>query len=216
MQGRERETEWDTVLDDREFDIERKMRDGWEKGNQWLEREPVYELDVRLRARLGIARLWMGENGEWVEEAKRHFDLMLEEDVASFPELFDAVGDAYCEKGMYEKALEMFAVMAECEEVSYHFARTIFPREGRLTDSEETHRPTERTCGSRLDSVILRWVISKKLENVSRMVGPSRPHRCFLASLMCSPNFIYSHRGRTHECRGQSRFGENFRKPRST
>jgi len=118
MQGRERETEWDTVLDDREFDVERKVREGWEKGNQWLEREPVYELDVRLRARLGIARLWMGENDEWVGEAKRHFDLMLEEDVSSFPELFDAVGDAYCERGMYEKALEMFAVMAECEEVS--------------------------------------------------------------------------------------------------
>ena len=131
MQGRDAETEWDTVQDDREFDPERKVRPNWDKGNQWLEREPVYELDVRLRARLGIARLWLstttpsmsssGETDENVEEAKRHFDLMLEEDVRDFPELFDAVGDAYSDRGMFDKALEMFTVISECEEV-----RTIF------------------------------------------------------------------------------------------
>ncbi|GAA5997999.1 hypothetical protein JCM5350_002855 [Sporobolomyces pararoseus] len=128
MQGRDAETEWDTVQDDREFDPERKVRPNWDKGNQWLEREPVYELDVRLRARLGIARLWLstttpsmsssGETDENVEEAKRHFDLMLEEDVRDFPELFDAVGDAYSDRGMFDKALEMFTVISECEETN--------------------------------------------------------------------------------------------------
>ncbi|GAA6062994.1 hypothetical protein JCM10212_004976 [Sporobolomyces blumeae] len=118
MQGRERETEWDTVLDDREYDVSRQVRDGWEKGNQWLEREPTYELDVRLRTRLGIARLWMGDHDEWVGEAQRHFELVLDEDVAQFPELFDAIGDAYVQKGMPDKALEMFTVIAECDETN--------------------------------------------------------------------------------------------------
>lgn len=140
MQGRERETEWDTVQDDREFDPQRQTRPGWDKGNQWLEREPVYELDVRLRARLGIARLWLStvlltgaggsgsiEGDENVEEAKRHFDLMLEEDVRDFPELFDAVGEAYMERGMYTKALEMFTVISECEEVWTALFCCLFP-----------------------------------------------------------------------------------------
>ncbi|GAA6008607.1 hypothetical protein JCM11491_003366 [Sporobolomyces phaffii] len=139
MQGRESETEWDTVEDDREYDPERKVRPGWEKGNQWLEREPVYELDPRLRARLGIARLWMsktttttinnsggggavaapaGELDEHAEEARRHFDLILEEDVREFPELFDAVGEAYKDRGMFDRALEMFTVITESEETN--------------------------------------------------------------------------------------------------
>ncbi|GAA5924202.1 transcription factor TFIIIC subunit TFC4 [Sporobolomyces koalae] len=124
MQGRELETEWDTVSDDREFDPERKSRAGWDKGNQWLEREPVYELDIRLRARLGIARLGMSnstnphEAEESIDEAKRHFDLMLDEDVREFPELFDAVADAYMQREMHDRALDMLMVLAECEETN--------------------------------------------------------------------------------------------------
>jgi general transcription factor 3C polypeptide 3 (transcription factor C subunit 4) len=60
LQGREKETGWDTMEDDREFDEERKVREGWEKGNTWFEEEATYELDVRLRCRLGLARLGMG------------------------------------------------------------------------------------------------------------------------------------------------------------
>ncbi|GAA5845725.1 hypothetical protein JCM5353_001690 [Sporobolomyces roseus] len=169
MQGRERETEWDTVLDDREFDVERKVREGWEKGNQWLEREPVYELDVRLRARLGIARLWMGENDEWVGEAKRHFDLMLEEDVSSFPELFDAAGDAYCERGMYEKALEMFAVMAECEETN---GASVWLKIGQchsaMGDFEEARECFENVIEEEPSNVEVKVALARVYENLGQ------------------------------------------------
>ncbi|GAA5921558.1 hypothetical protein JCM1841_000569 [Sporobolomyces salmonicolor] len=114
LQGRERETGWDAIADDREFDMERKAREGWEKENQYFEEEPTYELDVRLRSRLGVARLHMG----WVEEAQRHFDLVLEEDVSQFPELFGAIGEAYYENKMFEHALEVFQLMAECDETN--------------------------------------------------------------------------------------------------
>lgn len=66
LQGREKETGWDAMEDDREYDEERKVRDGWEKGNTYFEEEPTYELDVRLRSRLGLARLGM----DWVPEAQ--------------------------------------------------------------------------------------------------------------------------------------------------
>ncbi|GAA5886248.1 hypothetical protein JCM5296_003537 [Sporobolomyces johnsonii] len=114
LQGRERETGWDAIADDREFDTERKAREGWEKENQYFEEEPTYELDVRLRSRLGIARLHMG----WVEEAQRHFELVFEEDVSQFPELFGAIGEAYYENKMFEHALEVFQLIAECDETN--------------------------------------------------------------------------------------------------
>lgn len=57
LQGREKESGWDQMLDDREYDEERHVREGWEKGDAYFEDEPTYELDVRLRSRLGLARL---------------------------------------------------------------------------------------------------------------------------------------------------------------
>ncbi|GAA5826171.1 hypothetical protein JCM11251_007193 [Rhodosporidiobolus azoricus] len=114
LQGREKETGWDAMEDDREYDEERKVREGWEKGNTWFELEPTYELDVRLRSRLGLARLGMG----WVVEAQRHFEYVVSEDVAQFPELFGAIGDAYYERGMYDAALDVFQLIAENEETN--------------------------------------------------------------------------------------------------
>lgn len=57
LQGREKQSAWDTVTDDREFDLERKSRPGWEKAVKPFEDAPVNELDPRLRTHLGIARL---------------------------------------------------------------------------------------------------------------------------------------------------------------
>lgn len=57
LQGREKETGWDVLDDDREFDLKRQTRLGWEKDAKYLEQVKVFALDRRLRARLGIARL---------------------------------------------------------------------------------------------------------------------------------------------------------------
>lgn len=64
LQGREKETGWDKLDDDREFDEIRKVRRGWEKDARFLEEAEVYELDVRLRVRLGVARLGLGDVDE--------------------------------------------------------------------------------------------------------------------------------------------------------
>lgn len=48
---------------------------------------------------------------------QRHFAIILEEDVAEFPELFGAVADAYLDKGMHTEALEVYQDIAEDEEV---------------------------------------------------------------------------------------------------
>ncbi|GAA6000915.1 hypothetical protein JCM10207_004717 [Rhodosporidiobolus poonsookiae] len=114
LQGRERENGWDAMADDREYDEERKVREGWEKGNTWFELEPTYELDVRLRSRLGLARLGMG----WKTEAQHHFDIVTSEDVSQFPELFGAIGEAFYDRGMYEQALDVYQLIAENEETN--------------------------------------------------------------------------------------------------
>ena len=66
LQGRENETGWDALGDDREYDVQRRTRVGWEKDSKLLETADPVELDVRLRVRLGVARMMEGR----VDEAK--------------------------------------------------------------------------------------------------------------------------------------------------
>lgn len=61
LQGREREMGWDMIQDDREFDLVRKTRANWQRDARFLEQAPVYDLDVRLRLRLGLARLGVND-----------------------------------------------------------------------------------------------------------------------------------------------------------
>ncbi|GAA5855355.1 hypothetical protein JCM9279_001694 [Rhodotorula babjevae] len=117
LQGREREGGWDEAQDDREYDEERKVRPGWETSAMGFEEAGLYELDVRLRSRLGLARLGLG----MLDEAQRHFDIVTSEDVAEFPELFGAIGDAYFARRMSDEALNVYLL---------------------LTDNEETNSPT--------------------------------------------------------------------------
>ncbi|KAK4700486.1 general transcription factor 3C polypeptide 3 (transcription factor C subunit 4), partial [Phenoliferia sp. Uapishka_3] len=114
LQGREKETGWDASGDDREYDVTRKSRTGWEKAVRFLEDAPIYELDVRLRVRLAVARLGEGR----VDEAQRHFAIFLQENVAEFPELFGAVADAYYEAKMFSEALDVYQEMAENDETN--------------------------------------------------------------------------------------------------
>ncbi|GAA6054995.1 hypothetical protein JCM3770_000484 [Rhodotorula araucariae] len=114
LQGREREGGWDEAVDDREYDEVRKVRPEWEKANIWFEEAGTYELDVRLRSRLGLARLGMGMTAE----AQRHFDIVTSEDVAEFPELFGAIGEAYFKGRMYEDALAIYHQMSDNEETN--------------------------------------------------------------------------------------------------
>ena len=66
LSGRETQTGWDNLPDDREYDLQRKTRAGWEKDAKFLENSPTYDLDVRLRLRLAIARMGEGR----IEEAQ--------------------------------------------------------------------------------------------------------------------------------------------------
>lgn len=66
LQGRTKEgITWESFNDDREFDLRRKARSGWEYSPQkWAEEAPVYPLDINLRLRLGLCRLYEGRFDE--------------------------------------------------------------------------------------------------------------------------------------------------------
>ena len=68
LQGRNREEgTWNTFGDDREFDMQRKSRDGWaDHPQRWCEDANLHHLDTGLRLRLGLCRLFEGR----LEEAR--------------------------------------------------------------------------------------------------------------------------------------------------
>lgn len=48
---------------------------------------------------------------------QRHFDIVTSEDVAEFPELFGAIGDAYFARRMSDEALNVYLQLTDNEEV---------------------------------------------------------------------------------------------------
>lgn len=191
LQGREKETGWDSMTDDREYDEERRMRDGWETGQSFFEDEPTYELDVRLRSRLGLARLGLQQYQEaqvsplpslpcilrpladlsWSSYcvAQHHFDIVTSEDVAQFPELFGAIGEAFYERKMYDSALDVYQLMAENEEVGgSEFAPAW---RDRTCADPGVGRPTGRRSGVRSVSATTRPATWKPRRNATRTVS---------------------------------------------
>ncbi|GAA5974117.1 hypothetical protein JCM11641_003446 [Rhodosporidiobolus odoratus] len=165
LQGREEETGWDAMEDDREYDEERKVRDGWEKGNTWFELEPTYELDVRLRSRLGLARLGMN----WVPEAQRHFDIVCMEDVAQFPELFGAIGEAFYDRGMYENALDVYQLIAEHEETNGPVVwLKIAQCHQSMGDYEDARECYDHVVAEEPDNLEAKLALAKVLEHLSQ------------------------------------------------
>jgi general transcription factor 3C polypeptide 3 (transcription factor C subunit 4) len=111
IQGRENESSWDTLPDDREFDPKRKTRPESEKISEWFETADVHLLPLELRARLGVARLHMNNN----DEAKRHFAIVRESNIELHSDLYGLIADAFLARKAYEDALDVYSDLAECE-----------------------------------------------------------------------------------------------------
>ena len=115
LQGRSEESvTWESFQDDREYDLTRKTRPGWETHPQkWSEDAPTHPLGTGLRLRLGLCRL--GENtAKAAEEAKIHFDVIRNDGTPDEnPEYYGEIADAYYDRKMYPEALEVFYDMSE-------------------------------------------------------------------------------------------------------
>ena len=111
LQGRiDEEASWESFGDDREYDLKRKTRAGWQDHPQkWCEDAPIHQLDTGLRLRLGMCRLFEGR----LQDAKIHFDIVLQGDIAMIPEYFGEIADAYFDKKMWADAAAVYLDMTQ-------------------------------------------------------------------------------------------------------
>lgn len=111
LQGRiDEEASWESFGDDREYDLQRKTRPGWQDHPQrWCEDAPIYQLDTGLRLRLGMCRLSDGRT----QDAKVHFGIVLQGDISVIPEYFGEIADAYFDKKMWTEAAAVYLEMTQ-------------------------------------------------------------------------------------------------------
>jgi general transcription factor 3C polypeptide 3 (transcription factor C subunit 4) len=120
---------WDSLADDREFDVEGVTRDGYPPSQ-------IHRLDVNLRQRLAVSRLRLGELIEaevnfssprrsksysTYNTHKMHASIVLSSDVREYSVLFIDLADAYFELGMYDEALRIYIELGAHEEVLLSF-----------------------------------------------------------------------------------------------
>ncbi|KAF2087223.1 hypothetical protein K490DRAFT_42833 [Saccharata proteae CBS 121410] len=115
--GREEETYWDDLEDDREWDVDEDRRIEIEEYQPDRFDGESYGagLPLDIRAKLGLIRLAMGE--EHRDEALAHFDLFEPEDtsedavVKEYSDTFGEIADALTSSGNHEEALRFYRAL---------------------------------------------------------------------------------------------------------
>ncbi|WWC86899.1 uncharacterized protein L201_001778 [Kwoniella dendrophila CBS 6074] len=112
LQGRKLQKNWDNFdKDDREFDPPQTSR--YNPETKEMEENEGFELHVQLRHRLALIRLRLGDN----EEAMIHVNEILNLDVLQYHPLFVELGDALMKRELWDKALDCYASIQECQEL---------------------------------------------------------------------------------------------------
>lgn len=105
---------------------------------------------------------------------QHHFDIVTSEDVAQFPELFGAIGEAFYERKMYDSALDVYQLMAENEEVGSNSptlaSATITSAHLGAFGARVVARPTGRLSGAKSGCAIRRPATSNPPKNATRTV----------------------------------------------
>lgn len=185
LQGREKETGWDVLEDDREYDQVRKTRDGWEREARFLEEAKVYDLDVRLRTRLGAARMGEGK----VQEAQVRF-LVLREAESLTVCVRRGISRSFLRRTspssrsslgrwrMRTSTRGCTRRRSKCTRTSRRTKRCVVPRLGDrilVLVAEPLRRRTDRTSGSRSHSAIVRWGTSRTPGTATKRVHSFLP-----------------------------------------
>ncbi|WWC67957.1 uncharacterized protein I206_101876 [Kwoniella pini CBS 10737] len=112
LQGRKAQRNWDNFdKDDREYDPPGTSRLNSE--TKEMEENEGFEMNVQLRHRLALVRLRLGD----IEEAMIHVNEILNLDVLQYHPLFVALAEALMKCELWEKALDCYASIQECEEL---------------------------------------------------------------------------------------------------
>ncbi|EPQ28789.1 uncharacterized protein PFL1_03592 [Pseudozyma flocculosa PF-1] len=108
LHGRASETFWDAVDDDREFDEDRndEFSQSRQQGGygRMVEMAPPHPIDPEIRLRLGKARMMIND----VDEAMRHFELLIEAGPEDAPNILKDVADCLFENKLWDAALDVY------------------------------------------------------------------------------------------------------------
>ncbi|CAB4401438.1 unnamed protein product [Rhizophagus irregularis] len=119
LQGRENETWWDYINDDREYEEEEnldrrdhasilaaaRLRGASSTGGSNA------TLPIELRVKLGQCRILTDR----LEEGKLHFAYLESYDVEQYVDLYYEVAETYTDKGLFEDALSIYEIIVENE-----------------------------------------------------------------------------------------------------
>ncbi|KIY33595.1 general transcription factor 3C polypeptide 3 (transcription factor C subunit 4) [Cryptococcus gattii E566] len=105
LQGRAEQKGWDTMDDDREYDPPGTIREEVESEG--------FEMDVGMRHRLALSRIKLDD----IHEANIHINFLLSLDVLTHYTYLQELGDALMTRDRWERALDCFAAVQECEEL---------------------------------------------------------------------------------------------------
>ncbi|WWD21507.1 hypothetical protein CI109_105993 [Kwoniella shandongensis] len=149
LQGRKTQKKWDTYEDDREYDppgTQRQSADGKE-----TEESEGFPLDISLRQRLALVRIKLGDD----DEAVIHISEILALDVMQYHSFFLELGDALIQRELWDKALECYGAIQECEDLPDDPAHiyAIGLCQHQLKNFQEAHEA-------------LQWVVSNDPENI--------------------------------------------------
>ncbi|OCF58798.1 hypothetical protein L486_03288 [Kwoniella mangroviensis CBS 10435] len=112
LQGRKGQKNWDNYdKEDREYDPPQTPR--YNPETKEMEDNEGFELDVQLRHRLALIRLRLGDH----EEAMIHVNEIQTLDVLAYHALFVELGEALMKCELWDKALDCYASIQECEEL---------------------------------------------------------------------------------------------------
>ncbi|PWN47294.1 TPR-like protein, partial [Violaceomyces palustris] len=155
LDGRASESYWDQLADDREFDEDREGEVARSREPSQL--GPIVEfadphlLDPEVRLRLGKARMMMGQT----DEAKLHFDLLLQGDPADAPHLYGEIGDCLFDHKRWDEALDVYNDLANVdwiEDVSlYAKMGACYSSMGELDDAIRMYEPVVEAAPDNLE-----------------------------------------------------------------
>lgn len=160
--GRGHEVFWDSLGDDREYDVEpdRRIATDFFRMRMFNLDEPRYGqgLPVWLRAKLGYMRAAMGFL--YKDEAERHFNVLLNDPAAAAdnPETFVLTAERLASLRWYHDAAKLYEAVKEKEHAEAHRyfygMGTVYGHLNRTEDAEKAFLAAVEADGEKLDARI--------------------------------------------------------------
>ncbi|EEB06773.1 transcription factor tfiiic complex subunit sfc4 [Schizosaccharomyces japonicus yFS275] len=164
LRGRKTETHWDEIDDDREWDLDEKRRK-FPSSNLYEQPENAFVLPFNLRAKLGIARLKIGD----LAEATLHFDILKSLPITETVFILFEIAEAAISVDLYDLALSYYLILNKfepaCNERLYYSMGICYKELKEYTSAEECLLVTLMLNNRNIDAMVRLAEIYELLED---------------------------------------------------